>query len=325
MDMPLTQHDVAVAEQYLAAGDVMAARPLLEQLVSEIEAYAAEELHTTDNLQYFSFESPFERVAYRRVEHDPRELVNIDVPFDRVYADYAFILIGAGEYEAASRALTQAVRWNPQKASYRLDLAELYRLDGNTQEWLALSNSVIERADDARMLARAYANFGFWFLDEGETVPAMACGRLAEKLSPRDARVQTLVGKVAEAVEKAGAEVADLSDEQAFAALEAEGVSAGANAEVAVCLLMCATDAAREGDVSEATQLTVRARDLVGEDACRALIALIRESDAELAAQGGAAGKAEAAEAPADRGGAGAGESGFSEPEQHEGGAGYGA
>ena len=88
---------------------------------------------------------------------------------------------------------------------------------------------------------------------------------------------------------------------------------------------MCATDAAREGDVNEATQLTVRARDLVGEDACRALIALIRESDAELAAQGGAAGKAEAAEAPADRGGAGAGESGSSEPEQHEGGAGYGA
>ena len=115
MDMPLTQHDVAVAEQYLAAGDVMAARPLLEQLVSEIEAYAAEELHTTDDLQYFSFESPFERVAYRRVEHDPRELVNIDVPFDRVYADYAFILIGAGEYEAASRA--RSASWS-RMASY---------------------------------------------------------------------------------------------------------------------------------------------------------------------------------------------------------------
>ena len=48
---------------------------------------------------------------------------------------------------------------------------------------------------------------------------------------------------------------------------------------------MCATDAASDGDKQEATRLTVRARDLVGEEACAAIIKLVRESDAELNAE----------------------------------------
>ena len=65
--------------------------------------------------------------------------------------------------------------------------------------------------------------------------------------------------------------------------LEEHGIGTGANAEIAVCLLMCATDAASEGDRNEATRLTLLARDLVGAPACEALIRLIHESDAALA------------------------------------------
>ena len=61
------------------------------------------------------------------------------------------------------------------------------------------------------------------------------------------------------------------------------------SAEIAICLLMCATDAASEGDRNEATRLTLLARDLVGAPACEALIRLIRESDEELARERGAA------------------------------------
>jgi hypothetical protein len=42
---------------------------------------------------------------------------------------------------------------------------------------------------------------------------------------------------------------------------------------------MCATDAAAAGDRNLATELTLRARDLVGEAACMTLVALIREAD----------------------------------------------
>jgi hypothetical protein len=67
-----------------------------------------------------------------------------------------------------------------------------------------------------------------------------------------------------------------LSDEQAQELLENEGFPFGANAEIAVCLLMCATDAVDLGDRALATNLTLRARDLVGEPAAKALLELIR-------------------------------------------------
>ena len=80
-----------------------------------------------------------------------------------------------------------------------------------------------------------------------------------------------------------------LTDEQASEVLSAEGLPDGANAEVAVCLLMCASDAAAAGMRDLATTLTLRARDLVGTQAATALIELIHEADAapgELAGEG---------------------------------------
>lgn len=59
-----------------------------------------------------------------------------------------------------------------------------------------------------------------------------------------------------------------------------EGLPDGANADIAVCLLMCASDAAAAGARDVAANLTLRARDLVGEAAAKALLELIRESDA---------------------------------------------
>ena len=73
-----------------------------------------------------------------------------------------------------------------------------------------------------------------------------------------------------------------MSDEEARDLLGAEGLPDGANAEIAICLLMCATDAAQAGDRNLATTLTMRARDLVGEEAALALMQLIRSEDEDM-------------------------------------------
>ena len=70
-----------------------------------------------------------------------------------------------------------------------------------------------------------------------------------------------------------------MTDEQASELLAAEGLPDGANAEIAVCLLMCATDAAAAGDLNTTTNLTLRARDLVGDKAAMALLKLIKSSE----------------------------------------------
>lgn len=109
----------------------------------------------------------------------------------------------------------------------------------------------------------------------------MGCARLALRLAPNDAHTTRLLNKIHTAYPDA----ADESDDHVMGELALQGVPTSPSAEIAICLIMCATDAASDGDKQEATRLTVRARDLVGEEACAAIIKLVRESDAELNAE----------------------------------------
>ena len=290
--MAVTLKDIMYAENFLAQGDLATALPLLERLCEEAEERIANEFQTTDEVQYFSFADTFERLAYKRVEDDPRELVQVDVPYDRLYADLAFAYVRSGDLERARAALMQAARWDPMNCAYRLDLAEVFRALGDAHEWAALSHSVIERAADARLLAGAYANMGMYFLEAGNSLAAAGCARRALELGPREQRVMRL----AQAISERDAAWDEVPDAEAAAEMERQGVPASPNAEIAICLVMCATDAAAEGDADEATRLTLRARDLVGADAAKALVALVRESDAELERERDAAGEGDHAD-----------------------------
>ena len=280
MDLPVSAHDIEQAEAYLAAGDLETAQAVLEELVGEVRDWASEECAVTDEVQWFAFEDAFERLAYRRVERDPRRLVQVSAPLGRLYAALAFVYIRQQDWPSARDALKQAVRWNPMNCDYRLDLAEVFRALGNVKEWASLSFSVVERASDALSAARAYANLGQLFADEGEFAASLGCLRAALRLDKDDARVVRLAERLGTELP---ADVSGLTDEQVATALEGQGVPAQPNAEIAICLLMCASDAAREGDAAQAARFTVRARDLVGDAAAKALIQLIHESDAELA------------------------------------------
>ena len=132
MDLPISLQDITYAENYLAQGDLATATPLLERLVELAEEYIDAECKTEEKRQYFSFDSKYERLAYRRVEKDPRELVQVEVPFDRLYSDIAFAYIRQQDYVSARNALMQAVRWDPMNCNYRLDLAELFRVFGDS-------------------------------------------------------------------------------------------------------------------------------------------------------------------------------------------------
>ena len=98
-----------------------------------------------------------------------------------------------------------------------------------------------------------------------------------------------------------------VTDKETTDLLAEEGLPDGANAEVAICLLMCAQDAAVAGDRNVATGLTLRARDLVGEPAAMTLLQLIRDTDAEMAQEAAARNAAESGDAnePQANGGAG--------------------
>ncbi len=277
MNHTMLAEELMRAEQLMLAEQDEAARDLLVTLAEDVEEYVDKNCPTTDELQWFSFPTLFERLCYRRVEEDPRELRDVGEPFDRLYADLALANVRLGSYDLAIEALKRAVRWNPMECGYRLDLADLFLVDGGVREALGLAYSVFERACDARHLVRAYVLFSDWFAQGGNPGASAAALRAARRLGMRDSRLDAALDQ-AQGTER---DPDSLTDEQANEALAAEGLPTGANAEVAVCLLMCASDAAAMGDRALATNLTVRARDLVGESAAKTLLQLIREGDAE--------------------------------------------
>lgn len=285
MDQTTLTEELERAEGLLLQGEDETAERLLSRLADDAEAYVDANCPTTDELQWFSFPTLFERLAYRRVERDPRELRDVGEPLGRLYADLGLARAHLEDYAGAAAALRAAVRWDPMDCAARLNLADLYRLDGNVQEYLALTYSVFERASDARHLARAFVNFAGWLAGEGKPRTAAAALRAARNLDVRDAALAAALDQAA----GTDRDPDQVSDSEASELLAAEGLPDGANAEIAVCLLMCATDAAAAGARDEAATLTLRARDLVGEPAARALLELIRESDEDLAAEGGEA------------------------------------
>lgn len=268
--------ELDAAEGLFAGGQGELACELLERLAADAEEYVDRNCPTTDEVQWFSFPTVFERLCYRRVEKDPRELRDVGEPLDRLYADLAFVLVSEGDYAAATEALRQAVRWNPMGCGYRLDLAELYRTNGDIDEYLGLTFSVFERASDVRHLVRAFCNFARHFMDTGADSAAAACLRCARRLDWSDNVLDGLIDRV----KGTPCDPDALTDEQTSQVMAENGLPEGANAEVALCLLMCATDVASK-DRSLATNLTVRARDLVGTPAVKALLELIRSADAE--------------------------------------------
>lgn len=277
METPISEQDIEYAETYLAAGDISTASQMLERYLELAEEYIAEECQATDEVQYFSFQDSFERLCYARVEHDPRRIVAVPAPFDRLYSDVAYVCIQQQDYERARDALVQAVRWNPMNCKYRLDLAEIFRALGDIQEWAALSNSVLERASDGRVAARAYSNLGQLFIDQDNAVAASGCARLAVRLAPADARTVALMDRLA----KEHPEVAKDSDDHVMGELSIRGIPTSPSADVAICLLICASDAAAAGDRAQAAEYTARANGLIGKEACSALIKMIRETDNE--------------------------------------------
>lgn len=271
--------EIERAEGLLLQDQAEQAEELLARLADDAEAYVDANCPTTDELQWFAFPTLFDRLAYRRVERDPRELRDVGEPLARLYADLALARVRAEDYEGASAALRAAIRWNPMDCASRLNLADLCRISGDTQEYLALTYSVFERASEAGHLARAFVNFAGWFQASEKDRVAAAALHAARNLDVRD-------GVLAAALEQAAGTDRDpdlVTDAEATELLAGEGLPDGANAEIAVCLLMCAGDAAAAGASDVAVNLTLRARDLVGDAAATALLDLIRETDEEAA------------------------------------------
>ncbi len=270
--------DLLRAEGLLVNNQGQQARDLLARMAEDAEEYIAQHYQTTEDTQYFSFPELYYLLSYKKVESDPREIVIVNEPFDRMYEDLAIANVLVGDYQLAQEALKQAVRWNPMDCEYRLRLADLFMTNGDMNEYLALTYSVFERASKAEHMIRAYVNFAAYFEQSGREMLCAAALKAAAQFNIDEPHLM-------DALEAAANTTHDphlIDQKEAGEMLEGEGIPEGANAEIAICLLMCAVDAANVQDKVQATNLMLMARNLIGAPACQALLELIQDADKQL-------------------------------------------
>lgn len=291
--MPLfTDEQLSAAEGFLANDQIAEISPVLEGMVSDMEAYIDENCAATDEVQYFSFASAFEKLTYRRVEDDPRELRDAPAQFDRAYADYAFALIREHDLEKAAEELKQSVRWNPMECSHRLDLAAVEAGLGNAEESLKLSYSVFARASRPSHLAHAYLNFCDYFTQAGQHETAAACAKCALRMAPQDKRANNAAATLALDYQ---CDPRQQADELTESLLAAQGIPDGANVEVVLSALLLADISAARGDMDTCRDMVQTAVGLVGQEKARALAQIVRDEGEERLPDDGA---------PAGQGGA---------------------
>lgn len=265
------------AEGYLMQGQADAAIDLLARLAEDVEEYVDRNCPTTEEVQWFSFPTTFDRLAYRAVECDPRDLRDMGEPLDRLYSDLGLAYVHQGDYDLATEALKTAVRWNPMSCEDRLNLAELFRNAGDVQEYLALTYTVFDRASDPTCLVRAYLNFSDYFRAADQPRLSAALLRAASRVDPEDPSLRASLDQA----KGTDGDPTALTDEDEGQALDEAGIPRGANPEVVVCLLQCALDARELGDQNAETNYVLRARALAGQDLVESLLAALTAQDDE--------------------------------------------
>ena len=265
-------------EAYLADEKYEQIAPAFEGMVADMETYIDENCPTTNEVQWFSFETPFELLAYQRVEKDPRQIKLAERPFDRAYADLAFCYLNAEDYERAADNLKKAVRWNPMNCAHRLNLAGVLTRSGDMEEALRLSYSVFARASKSTHLVRAYNNFAQYFVNCEQYETAAACVKCALRLSAADKHANEMAKTLRDEHQ---CDPHAQADELTQSLLDEQGIPEGANVEIVLSALLLADISGARDDMQTCADMAQVAVDLVGREKAQALSKIVADAAGE--------------------------------------------
>ncbi|OFK24983.1 hypothetical protein HMPREF2826_03365 [Olsenella sp. HMSC062G07] len=266
-----------VAEGYLMQGEADAACDLLARLAADVEEYVSENCPSSDEEEWFSFGSDFERVAYRRVSGDRRTLHDVGEPIDRLYGDLGLALAQQGDRELAVTSLKRAIRWNPMDVDNYLRLSSLLRQAGDVEGSVQLAYETFERASDPAQLVQAYLIFANFFRELGRAGHGAACLRAARRLMPHSEGLASTIDQL----RGSDLDPDSLDDAEEARLLDDARIPRGANIEVVIELLSCALTAELAGNEEARTSFVLRARGLSDDQTVEGILAELRKSDEE--------------------------------------------
>lgn len=164
--------DAARAKMH--ARDFEGARGLLDALIHRHGSTPGSYLDDSVS-EYRRFANEFEHVLYLRMYQPGREVRGI--PYDRglLYFLYGFVLLELSDTSGAETALLEALRVNPIRTQVIFELGEVFKLERRWQDFRKVTAHALAVAYTDQALARAYRNFGFAAIEDGDYDLAVAC------------------------------------------------------------------------------------------------------------------------------------------------------
>lgn len=178
-DLPLAEdgfHLMGIldqAEVFLYKKEYEKSKELLEPLVVKVDALV--EYKPTASYEYHNFNSFFEEILYRQLFETEKEIRPTPGPFDKLFFLYGIALFNLGELENAAIALEKASKWNPIDTSIGLQAAEVFKKQGNLEEFMNRTRAVFKHADTPNKVAKCYLNYGYYFIEKELWNEAIFC------------------------------------------------------------------------------------------------------------------------------------------------------
>lgn len=252
---------------------VQAASALLEQYVQEIQAAQNTQYITSEQEQYFCFTTTLDNLIYKASERDPRIIHVLEDSFDKVYAYLAACYKEMGQLDAAAQAMAQAVRWNPVRCEYRLQLAELSKQQGDLSSALSLAHSVFARSVYPEEHLEAYLFFIEFFLQQQQLSTAAALVYVASLYRCPSEKLD----EFSRVLIQAGSDPYALDEELVEQLLDAQDIPDGPSIELMISLLVYADECLKAGEDTQAQDYRAIVERFLGEKKTADLAAIIRE------------------------------------------------
>ena len=186
----LTREIRTAIEQALDACEKKDSDGAAKILNKEIDRMEQLNLYQDGNAEYYDFNTLMELVMFQSRHPDIRPVVDIEEPFNRLYAMYGSVLLENGALDEAEEALAVAMDWNPMSADIAFEHAEVFRQKKDWEAFKKQTTEIFSIAYKRREIAHAYRNLGFYFCEKQMWDEAVGCYLMSMTFAEAEGRFQ---------------------------------------------------------------------------------------------------------------------------------------
>lgn len=152
--------DFEKAEGLIRAGDYKAAKAVVEDVLKAAEA------NRPETGIFMSFNHTMELYIYIFYLKPEAEVKISDIPYNKFYGTYGFILMQLELHDEAEKAFKKGLEWNPVDLDLMLSLAENQKISGRMEEFLETTKALHRLSCTRATMARYYRNIAYYYMEQ---------------------------------------------------------------------------------------------------------------------------------------------------------------